>query len=215
MQEGSGATPGTCTVASDVGGPCIPSTSPYGVTGCYYGLLCPSGTCTIPASTGPCVLGPTGDTCLDSVSYCDFENTMTCIPLFSLGATCLLSAQCRAGTATRATSAPRACCARNESPCAAAPATPSPSVAVPDGGTTPADAAAPDAATSDAATSDAALRADGATPPDAVTAVDAGCEATCAANNPSGAATFVGLLLQNCGCTVGAACAGACSTETA
>jgi hypothetical protein len=95
-------TPGVCTFPVDEGALCVSSsTGKYTVTGCKYGLVCPSGSCVKPPSSGtcandlftPCLL--TGAGFGTGGYYCD--STSTCKAPKAAGAACASSQECADG----------------------------------------------------------------------------------------------------------------------
>lgn len=87
---------GTCHRPSDLGGSC--DDEPEGLQewldGCLTGLLCRSGRCGTPPSSGPCAAH---DVCDATAAYCE---TGQCVPLKADGAPCLRPAECRSGGCT-------------------------------------------------------------------------------------------------------------------
>jgi len=88
--------PGLCRRPSDTGGSC--EDEPPGLQefldGCRTGLLCTSGRCAPPPSSGPCALH---DVCDDTRAYCEAGQ---CLPLQEDGTACLRGAECRSGGCT-------------------------------------------------------------------------------------------------------------------
>ncbi len=91
LGPGNTVTAGSCTDPVDEGGSCVNNKSgTFTITGCRYGLICQSGKCTRPPTTGPC----SDDfffTC-DS-AYCD-KNSNTCKPRKADGASCVSDDEC-------------------------------------------------------------------------------------------------------------------------
>lgn len=87
--------PGVCTRPSPEGGAC--QAEPEGLqiqlSGCLEGLVCPSGKCEVPPSTGPC---EKHGVCRQDVAYCDAE-TSTCMAFKATGDACAIPPECGGG----------------------------------------------------------------------------------------------------------------------
>ncbi len=87
---------GNCQRPSDTGGGCAdePAGLQEFLDGCRTGLVCASGRCQPPPSSGPCA---PHEVCDSTVAYCDAGQ---CLPLREDGAACLRPAECRSGGCT-------------------------------------------------------------------------------------------------------------------
>lgn len=92
-------TPGICAIPVDEAASCTPASAGKStVTGCKYGLVCPSGTCARPPASGACANDLYTTCVLNGVAfgtggnYCD--STTTCQPPKAAGAPCASSAEC-------------------------------------------------------------------------------------------------------------------------